>query len=64
MSVVCVAGIPDCSDQDLSVARALNLKWTSVLEDEANGTQKLKNSDEVRGPFFYTFDQVLTENDK
>lgn len=44
---LCVTGVPECSDEALSVARALNLKWTSVLEDDENGTQRLINSDEV-----------------
>lgn len=44
---LCVTGVPDCSDEDLSVARALKLRWTSVLEDDENGTQRLINSDEV-----------------
>lgn len=44
---LCVTGVPDFSDEDLSVARALNLRWTSVLEDNENGTQRLMNSDEV-----------------
>lgn len=44
-----VVGVPDCSDQDLSLARALNLNWASVLEDDENGTQRLKNSDEFSG---------------
>lgn len=59
---VCVTGVPDCSDQDLSVARALNLNWTSVLEDDENGMQMLKNSDEVAAPIKsidYIADQVL-----
>lgn len=44
---LCVTGVPECHDEDLSVARALNLRWTSVLEDDKNGTQRLINSDEV-----------------
>lgn len=62
---VCVSGVPDCSDQDLSVARALNLNWTSVLEDDENGTQRLKNSDQVGAlmeSIDYVVDQVLNEN--
>lgn len=41
------AAVPDCSEEDLSVARALNLRWTTVLKEDENGTQMLINSDEV-----------------
>ncbi|XP_045901325.1 probable leucine--tRNA ligase, mitochondrial [Micropterus dolomieu] len=44
-----VIGIPDCSEEDLSVARALNLKWTTVLKSDKDGTQTLMNSDEFSG---------------
>uniref|UniRef100_A0A8D3CNZ0 leucine--tRNA ligase n=1 Tax=Scophthalmus maximus TaxID=52904 RepID=A0A8D3CNZ0_SCOMX len=44
-----VIGIPDCSEEDLSVARALNLRWTSVLKSDQDGTQTLINSDEFSG---------------
>lgn len=45
---LCPTGIPDCSEEDLSVARALNLRWTTVLKSDEDGTQTLVNSDEVR----------------
>lgn len=45
---LCLTGIPDCSEEDLSVARALNLRWTTVLKSDEDGTQTLVNSDEVR----------------
>ncbi|XP_047217646.1 probable leucine--tRNA ligase, mitochondrial [Girardinichthys multiradiatus] len=41
-----VIGIPDGSEDDLSVARALNLGWTTVLKTLKNGTQTLINSQE------------------
>ncbi|KAM9353234.1 leucine--tRNA ligase, mitochondrial [Symphorus nematophorus] len=44
-----VIGIPDCSEEDLSVARALNLSWTTVLKSDDDGTQTLINSDEFSG---------------
>uniref|UniRef100_A0A671W3W6 leucine--tRNA ligase n=1 Tax=Sparus aurata TaxID=8175 RepID=A0A671W3W6_SPAAU len=44
-----VIGIPDCSEEDLSVARALNLRWTTVLKSDEDGTQTLVNSDEFSG---------------
>lgn len=44
---LCLTGIPDCSEEDLSVARALNLRWTTVLKNDEDGTQTLINSDEV-----------------
>lgn len=44
---LCLTGIPDCSEEDLSVARALNLTWTTVLKSHKDGTQTLVNSDEV-----------------
>lgn len=44
-----VIGIPDCSEEDLSVARALNLRWTTVLKSDKDGTQTLMNSDEFSG---------------
>ncbi|KAF3839972.1 hypothetical protein F7725_018689 [Dissostichus mawsoni] len=44
-----VIGIPDCSEEDLSVARALNLSWTTVLKSDEDGNQTLINSDEFSG---------------
>lgn len=44
---LCLTGIPDCSEEDLSVSRALNLQWTTVLKSNKDGTQTLINSDEV-----------------
>ncbi|XP_023275639.1 probable leucine--tRNA ligase, mitochondrial [Seriola lalandi dorsalis] len=44
-----VIGIPDCSEEDLSVARALNLRWTTVLDSDQDGKQTLINSDEFSG---------------
>ncbi|XP_010792608.1 leucine--tRNA ligase, mitochondrial [Notothenia coriiceps] len=44
-----VIGIPDCSEEDLSVARALNLSWTTVLKSDEEGNQTLINSDEFSG---------------
>lgn len=48
MPHLCLTGIPDCSEEDLSVARALSLEWTTVLETQDDGTQTLINSEEVR----------------
>ncbi|XP_026149883.1 leucine--tRNA ligase, mitochondrial [Mastacembelus armatus] len=44
-----VIGSPDCSEEDLSVARALNLSWTTVLNSHEDGTQTLINSEEFSG---------------
>uniref|UniRef100_A0A3P9J360 leucine--tRNA ligase n=1 Tax=Oryzias latipes TaxID=8090 RepID=A0A3P9J360_ORYLA len=44
-----VIGVPECSEEDLSVAKALNLSWTTVLETHENGTQTLINSDKFSG---------------
>uniref|UniRef100_A0A8D0CXY1 leucine--tRNA ligase n=1 Tax=Sander lucioperca TaxID=283035 RepID=A0A8D0CXY1_SANLU len=44
-----VIGIPDCSVEDLSVAKALNLRWTTVLKSAEDGTQTLINSEEFSG---------------
>ncbi|XP_008292364.1 probable leucine--tRNA ligase, mitochondrial [Stegastes partitus] len=44
-----VLGVPDCSEEDLSVATALNLRWTTVLETHEDGTQTLINSKEFSG---------------
>ncbi|KAK2844345.1 hypothetical protein Q5P01_011004 [Channa striata] len=41
-----VIGIPDCAEEDLSVARALNLRWTTVIKNHEDGTQTLINSEE------------------
>lgn len=45
--LLCLTGIPDCSEEDLSVGRALNLKWRTVLKSDEDGTQTLINSEEV-----------------
>ncbi|XP_068180817.1 leucine--tRNA ligase, mitochondrial [Antennarius striatus] len=42
-------GIPDSREEDLSVARALNLSWTTVLKNNEDGAQILINSDEFSG---------------
>ncbi|XP_068616365.1 leucine--tRNA ligase, mitochondrial [Brachionichthys hirsutus] len=42
-------GIPDSSEEDLCVARALNLSWTTVLKTNDHGAQVLLNSDEFSG---------------
>ncbi|XP_014851486.1 PREDICTED: probable leucine--tRNA ligase, mitochondrial [Poecilia mexicana] len=39
-----VIGLPDVSEEDLSVARALYLNWTTVLKTHKDGTQTLINS--------------------
>ncbi|XP_026040281.1 leucine--tRNA ligase, mitochondrial isoform X2 [Astatotilapia calliptera] len=44
-----VVGVPDCNEEDLSVARALNLSWASVLKTREDGTQTLINSEEFSG---------------
>lgn len=44
---LCLTGIPDCSEEELSVARALNLRWRTVLKSDEDGTQTLINSEEV-----------------
>uniref|UniRef100_A0A667YGT8 leucine--tRNA ligase n=1 Tax=Myripristis murdjan TaxID=586833 RepID=A0A667YGT8_9TELE len=46
---LCLPGIPDSSEQDLSVARALGLKWTTVLKSQDDGTHTLINSEEFTG---------------
>uniref|UniRef100_A0A8C4E2Z5 leucine--tRNA ligase n=1 Tax=Dicentrarchus labrax TaxID=13489 RepID=A0A8C4E2Z5_DICLA len=46
---LCLTGIPDCSEEDLSVATALNLRWTTVLKSNKDDTQTLINSDEFSG---------------
>lgn len=47
MLQLCSTGIPDGSEEELSVARALNLEWTTVLDTLEDGTQTLINSEEV-----------------
>uniref|UniRef100_A0A3P8V0L5 leucine--tRNA ligase n=1 Tax=Cynoglossus semilaevis TaxID=244447 RepID=A0A3P8V0L5_CYNSE len=44
-----LTGIPDSSEEDLSVAKALNLNWTTVLGSDRDGTQTLINSNEFSG---------------
>ncbi|XP_072250690.1 leucine--tRNA ligase, mitochondrial [Leuresthes tenuis] len=44
-----VIGVPDCSEEDQTVARALNLSWTTVLKTHEDGTQTLINSEEFSG---------------
>ncbi|XP_071757740.2 leucine--tRNA ligase, mitochondrial [Centroberyx gerrardi] len=44
-----VIGIPDSSEEDLSVAKALDLSWTTVLKSQEGGTHTLVNSDEFTG---------------
>uniref|UniRef100_A0A4W6CF97 leucine--tRNA ligase n=1 Tax=Lates calcarifer TaxID=8187 RepID=A0A4W6CF97_LATCA len=44
-----VIGVPDSSEEDLSVARALNLQWTTVLKSNQDEAQTLINSDEFSG---------------
>uniref|UniRef100_A0AAQ5YDC3 leucine--tRNA ligase n=1 Tax=Amphiprion ocellaris TaxID=80972 RepID=A0AAQ5YDC3_AMPOC len=54
-----VLGVPGCSEEDLSVARALNLRWTTVLETHEDGTQTLINSEEFSGlPREQAFDSI------
>ncbi|MED6282959.1 putative leucine--tRNA ligase, mitochondrial, partial [Characodon lateralis] len=60
-----VIGIPDGSEDDLSVARALNLGWTTVLKTLKNGTQILINSQEfsdlTREQAFHSITQKARE---
>uniref|UniRef100_A0A3Q3W5I7 leucine--tRNA ligase n=1 Tax=Mola mola TaxID=94237 RepID=A0A3Q3W5I7_MOLML len=44
-----VIGVPDCSEEDLSVARALHLRWATVLKANEDGTQTLIHSDQFSG---------------
>ncbi|XP_072317050.1 leucine--tRNA ligase, mitochondrial [Eucyclogobius newberryi] len=44
-----VIGVPDSSDEDLCLARDLNLKWSTVLQNNPDGTQTLINSAEFSG---------------
>ncbi len=56
---LCLTGIPDCSEEDLSVARALNLRWTTVLKSDEDGTQTLMNSGEVSTVYdYHTIDNM------
>lgn len=52
---LCLSGIPDCSEEDLSVATALSLRWTTVLNSHEDGTQVLINSKEVSTVDFYSY---------
>uniref|UniRef100_A0A672ZJJ2 leucine--tRNA ligase n=1 Tax=Sphaeramia orbicularis TaxID=375764 RepID=A0A672ZJJ2_9TELE len=49
MLLFILLGAPDCSEEDLSVAKALNLKWITVLKSHEDGTETLINSDEFSG---------------
>lgn len=63
MLPLCPTGVPDCNEEDLSVARALNLSWTTVLDKDVNGTQTLINSDEVTAVYdHHTFIKKKTKN--
>ncbi|XP_061771860.1 probable leucine--tRNA ligase, mitochondrial isoform X2 [Nerophis ophidion] len=42
-------GTPDSSDEHLSVAKSLKLRWTRVLQNHEDGTQTLMNSDQFSG---------------
>ncbi|XP_061809485.1 leucine--tRNA ligase, mitochondrial [Nerophis lumbriciformis] len=44
-----IVGTPDSSDEHLSVAKSLKLRWTRVLQNHEDGTQTLKNSDQFSG---------------
>ncbi|KAM8869548.1 leucine--tRNA ligase, mitochondrial [Spinachia spinachia] len=44
-----VIGVPDCSEEDLSLATALNLRCTTVLTSDDDGKQTLINSGEFSG---------------
>lgn len=44
-----VLGVPDCSEEDLSVATALSLKWTTVLGTCEDGKETVINSKEFSG---------------
>uniref|UniRef100_A0A672ZKL0 leucine--tRNA ligase n=1 Tax=Sphaeramia orbicularis TaxID=375764 RepID=A0A672ZKL0_9TELE len=41
--------LPVIDEEDLSVAKALNLKWITVLKSHEDGTETLINSDEFSG---------------
>lgn len=47
LKMSCTTGIPDCSEEDLSIARSLKLSWNTALKDDDNGIQMLINSAEV-----------------
>lgn len=47
LKMSCATGIPDCSEEDLSMARSLNLSWNTALKEDDNGIQTLINSAEV-----------------
>lgn len=47
MLYLCLSGVPDNSEEDLSVAQALNLKWITVLKSNDNGMETLTHSEEV-----------------
>ncbi|XP_030640342.1 leucine--tRNA ligase, mitochondrial [Chanos chanos] len=42
-------GIPDCSEEDSNVAKALGLSWNTVLKSQDDGTHTLLNSGEFTG---------------
>ncbi|XP_077432792.1 leucine--tRNA ligase, mitochondrial [Vanacampus margaritifer] len=44
-----VIGTPDCSEEDLAVAKTLNLTWINVLKSHEDGTQIVINSDKFSG---------------
>ncbi|XP_051921695.1 probable leucine--tRNA ligase, mitochondrial [Hippocampus zosterae] len=44
-----VVGTPDCSEEHLSVAKTLNLRWTNVLKSHEDGTEIVINSDKFSG---------------
>ncbi|KAK0153458.1 putative leucine--tRNA ligase, mitochondrial [Merluccius polli] len=44
-----VIGIPDSNEEDLSVATALGVKWSAVLQRHAEGAHTLVNSAEFTG---------------
>ncbi|KAJ0000233.1 hypothetical protein NQD34_012075 [Periophthalmus magnuspinnatus] len=44
-----VIGVPDSSDEDRCLAQALNLKWSTVVTNNQDGTQTLINSAEFSG---------------
>ncbi|CAL8287497.1 unnamed protein product [Merluccius merluccius] len=46
---LCVSGIPDSNEEDLSVATALGVKWSAVLQRHAEGAHTLVNSAEFTG---------------
>ncbi|KAK7887233.1 hypothetical protein WMY93_026854 [Mugilogobius chulae] len=44
-----VIGVPDSREEDLCLARVLNLKWSTVLKNSQDGAQTLINSAEFSG---------------